>query len=207
LNAQIGFRYFFIPWAFPYKSKKLNILQIGPLQGLVLSLGKYYINLCLTKRERKRHIEAIERDTLPDDYYTVTETVASTGIKWYKLYINYYFNGDRRLCKLNYQPDYVSEYKDQPPTKKEIYRQIMLNDSYRWQRLYKTDQIEVSEHVYNEMLDCMPPKDWKGTYFELGEPYDIEDGEFLHRAFVKVKGRYYTGHPAAIKALRATKPQ
>ena len=45
---------------------------------------------------------------------------------------------------------------------------------------------EVSEEVYDHFLNVLPPLVWRGSYFQIGEPYSHEviDGKW--------RGRYLT---------------
>lgn len=199
-NAHLSFDRFFNPSLLPFRDK-FNIWQfwkLGHLKGLTFRLGKRYIKLPLTKSEYARQLRAIETDALPADFYTVEKRKDR-----YQLFFKYYFDDSRRRVKLKL-PQLIKTY-DQPPNRREIYQQIMLNDEYRWRKadLNEGEKIEISEGVYYFLQNCMPPRHWIGNYFEVGEAdHHNENGVAIHRACNYVNGKYYTGHPNTISRLR-----
>jgi hypothetical protein len=75
-------------------------------------------------------------------------------------------------------------------------RLAILNDWTRWNKSLKFgDCCEISEHVYNSMLEAVPPVNWVGSYFECGEPHHHRNGKAIRRAFWKVDNRFFTGYP------------
>lgn len=55
---------------------------------------------------------------------------------------------------------------------------------------------EISEEIYNEMFECMPPLRLKEAHgctagFRMSEPYSHRDGKPLYMAFGKRGGKYY----------------
>lgn len=59
---------------------------------------------------------------------------------------------------------------------------------------------EVDEEIYNDMYCCMPPINYCGSYFQVGEPYGHvidEDGKVrrTYSTFCKIFGRcFFLGH-------------
>lgn len=198
LHGQLSLSYFVIPRWFAYNSDKT---KIGSLQSISFRLGRPIIDICLTKRKFNRHIEALERDNLPADFYKLVRT-KQQGKRFYDLYFNYSIYGKRRVQQLK-EPEFITGYAKKP-SKAEIYRQIMLNDWSRWNtELNDTDKIEVSENIYDEMLSVLPPRNWQRSYFEVGEPHHHDgNGKPVHRALNQVNGKYYTGHPKVIYFMK-----
>jgi len=107
-----------------------------------------------------------------------------------------YYNG-KEIEQLE-EPKYLKAWYDNIPTEDEIAHEITINDWSRWNKsLQEGEPIEVSEYIYDHMFECLPPRNWDRTngYFEVGEPYDHEDGIPIHRAFWKREGKYFTAHP------------
>lgn len=99
--------------------------------------------------------------------------------------------------KLN-EPEYLKAWYDGDPTTEEIKHVVMLNDWSRWnQSLIKdSEPVEVSEAVYYDMLNCLPPRNWNGDYFEVGEPHHHDsNGKPIHRAFYKEGDKFFTSYP------------
>jgi hypothetical protein len=100
-------------------------------------------------------------------------------------------------------PDYLKawylEEGQEPPTQEEINREIELNDWSRWNRqpLTKDQKIEISEAIYWELLNCLPPRIHCSGYFEVGEPehHDPKTGRAVHRACWIEGNKFYTGYP------------
>lgn len=155
-----------------------------PVRGIVI-----YKTLCMNYNE----------NYLPIDFYSLIES-NQDGVKWFQLQLNYYY-GDNITLNKRFEPVCVAEYKEHAPDKGEINRQIILNDWNRWNTsLNKIDVIEISEAVYYNLLEALPPRNWKGNYFEVGEPYNHENGKPIHRACIKIDDKFYTGHPETITA-------
>lgn len=80
----------------------------------------------------------------------------------------------------------------------ECVRSADINDWSRWnqQDLNPGQKIEISEDIYDHLLNCLPPRNWKGGYFEVGEAdHHANNGRAIHRACWKENGKYYTGYP------------
>ena len=77
--------------------------------------------------------------------------------------------------------------------------EFKLSDYSRWNKtplVQDMKPIQVSSMVFDDMLNCLPPKNWVSGYFEVGEPdHHDSKGRPIHRAFFKVDGKYYTGYP------------
>jgi len=94
-------------------------------------------------------------------------------------------------------PIVVKEYETEP-TPEQAQKEAMLNDWSRWNLgLVKgSEPVEISEHIYWDMLGCMPPRRQQGSYFEVGEPHHhTNEGRPVHRAFWKENELFYTGYP------------
>lgn len=192
-----GLNWFLKPYVFGYGIKGKGWRK---LDKIMLRLGNRYIDIFLSQSYLKYVRDKCDRYYLPLDFYQVVESDAN-GVNWYELEINYCFDKGG-LHKFD-RGRKVKEWKASKPTKKQIYREIMLNDWRRWNTELKKDEIiEVSEYIYDEMLNCLPPRNWQGAYFEVGEPHSHENGLPIHRAFLKVKNKYYSGHPETIQALK-----
>lgn len=120
-------------------------------------------------------------------------------------------NGDGTvsLYRTHYLYNYVLQECSEPvlletfdhsPSWYEVNQCLQLNDWSRWNHdLYPSQKVEVSERVYYDMLNCLPPRNWLGTYFEVGEAHHhTPEGKPIHRAFWKEGERYYTGYPRQI---------
>lgn len=94
------------------------------------------------------------------------------------------------------KPQILKEW-EQKPNPMEVINEIELNDWNRWKHaLFKGQKVEVSEFIYDDMLNCLPPRNRKGNYFEVGEPHHHDtQGKPVHRAFWMEDGKYYTGYP------------
>src|SRR3990167_2385649 len=69
------------------------------------------------------------------------------------------------------EPEYIKLWENEP-TQEQIDEQILLNDWSRWNtELPKGQKVEISEAIYFTMLNCLPPRNWKDDYFEVGEPH------------------------------------
>lgn len=92
---------------------------------------------------------------------------------------------------------FTPDTNDTKVTDEEIQREIILNDWSRWNEdLKEGDPVEVSEYIYYEMLSVLPPKNWNGNYFEVGEPHHHDNkGKAIHRAFWQDGNKYFTGYP------------
>lgn len=204
-NAMVGFKNFVRPWSFPYTQQKFKLWQfwkLGHLKSFNIRLGKCLLTVSLTKADYKRRIDNLEKDALPSDFYSVV-TENKNGKTCYQLFFNYGYNDSHQACKLRV-PELINTY-EQVPNRNEIYREVMLNDGYRWRKaeLKEGEAIEISERVYYFLLNCMPPRRWVGNYFEVGE-CDHHDGKgvAIYRACNVVDGKYYTGHPKTIINLK-----
>jgi hypothetical protein len=74
----------------------------------------------------------------------------------------------------------------------------VLNDWTKWnaQPLKEGQRIEISEHIYYELMNCLPPHVHLCNYFEVGEPnHHDSQGKPVHRACWIEDGKYYTGYP------------
>jgi len=100
---------------------------------------------------------------------------------------NYYFDS----------PVLVKQFEAEP-TKEQLQNEAKLNDWTRWNEglIKGSEPVEVSEYIYFDMLGCMPPRNWQGSYFEVGEPYSHDNqGRPIHRAFWKEGELFFTGYP------------
>lgn len=186
----------------PDKIRPWEFWKFGGLRSITLRLGHAIVTICLTKKEAKRHIESIERYAMPGDFYTVTKVTQCNETR-YKLFFRYDFDRYHTPVKLN-EPLFIQTY-EQPPTRKEIYREIMLNDSYRWREsnLDEGEAMEISERAYRFLKNCMPPRNEVFHYFQVGEMnHHDSKGVAIYRACNYVDGKYYTGHPRTIYDLK-----
>jgi len=120
------------------------------------------------------------------DYFALTET--KEGVNILVKYGSQYGMYDN--------PELIKEYPHRP-TLSEIKHEININDWARWntELIKDSEPVEVGESVYYHMLECLPPRNWKGSYFEVGEPHHHENGKAIHRAFWEDNGKFYTGYP------------
>ena len=106
------------------------------------------------------------------------------------------------------EPQYLKAWyftpgtNDTEVTREEILKEIELNDWSRWNTGLKPGApVEISEAIYFYMLECLPPRNWIGSYFEVGEPHHHDDnGRPVHRAFWQDEEtkKYYTSYPKRI---------
>lgn len=201
-NGILGFKNFYKPWFFAYTREKFKpwlFWKLGGLKSFNIRLGKRLLTVSLTKADYNRRIDNLQKDALPNDFYEVQ----TNGENSYQLFFNYDFDDNHKAVKLKL-PVLIQEY-DTTPNRREIYRQIMLNDGYRWRKaeLKEGEKLEISERVYYFLLNCMPPRRWIGNYFEVGEcDHHDEKGVAIYRACNVVDGKYYTGHPKTIINLK-----
>lgn len=96
------------------------------------------------------------------------------------------------------EPTYIKLFEDATP--EQLQTEMTLNDWARWNtELIKDKTVEVSENVYYQMLECLPPRNWRGHYFEVGEPnHHNSKGQPVHRAFWMDNGKYFTGYPTTL---------
>lgn len=82
-------------------------------------------------------------------------------------------------------------------TQQMIDESIMLNDWSRWNtELFEGQKVQISDNIYYDLLNSLPPKKWDGDYFEVGEPHHHDNkGRAIHRACWTENGLYYTGYP------------
>ena len=54
---------------------------------------------------------------------------------------------------------------------------------------------EVSDEVFDEFLNCLPPHYWANGYMQVGEPYGVckMDGKHCH-TFTTFRGNTFLGH-------------
>lgn len=204
-NAQICFANFIKPSLYCYnaKFKIWQFWKLGGLKSFNIRLGKRLLTVSLTKADYNRRIDNLQKDALPNDFYEVQ----TNGENSYQLFFNYDFDDNHKAVKLKL-PVLIQEY-DTTPNRREIYRQIMLNDGYRWRKaeLKEGEKLEISERVYYFLLNCMPPRRWIGNYFEVGEcDHHDEKGVAVHRACHCIDGKFYTGHTGTISKLRPQQP-
>lgn len=50
---------------------------------------------------------------------------------------------------------------------------------------------EISEGVYEDFLNVLPPICWRGGYFQCSEPYDHIAGKARFMTFTKINGSYW----------------
>lgn len=112
-----------------------------------------------------------------------------------------HFKMNNEFYKLD-EPTYLKSWYFTPDTKDtrvtlaEIEHEMILNDWSRWNtELKRGEPLEVSEIIYYHMLSALPPKNWNGNYYEVGEPHHHENGKPIHRAFWQVGNKYFTGYP------------
>lgn len=121
------------------------------------------------------------------------------GQKVVSLYSTHWeFNGQIEEKK---EPDhikdfYYSEGIDQYPAA-QIEQEIILNNWERFNKdLTEGQKVEISEHIYYHFLNCLPPRNWNGKYFEVGEPHHHDNkGRAIHRACWIEDGKFFTGYP------------
>lgn len=121
--------------------------------------------------------------------------VPEDGPLCYALIQTHYRNEIGQLQEL-YEPEIVMEYGTKEPSKEVMLHEISLNDDSRWKKeLPKDQRVQIGEKVYNMLFEVMPPVNWVGSYFEVGEPDHHENGKVIRRACWKEGRNYYTGHP------------
>lgn len=78
-----------------------------------------------------------------------------------------------------------------------INEQVALEDWSRWNtELPEGQKVEISESIYYHLLNCLPPRNWHKTYFEVGEAHHhTNEGRAIHRACWIENDKYYTGYP------------
>jgi hypothetical protein len=142
---------------------------------------------------------------------TLEGNTGNKGQKCLSLYKTHYLYNDKpqeldepEILKVFYFDEVLNGPNGNRPTDEEINHVIELNDWSRWNKELIKDKepVEVSENIYYDMLNCLPPKNWKGTYFEVGEAHHHDNnGKAIHRAFwsedsnTRPYTRYFTGYP------------
>lgn len=98
------------------------------------------------------------------------------------------------------EPTFLKSWDINGLTQDMINEEAMLNDWSRFnQELPEGQKVQISEAVYYDLLSCMPPRNWNGDYFEVGEPHHHNnEGKAIHRACWIENGLYYTGYPKNI---------
>ena len=126
---------------------------------------------------------------ITNQYITVTEGQTTILYKTH----GKYQNGE--LFELA-EPENVKEFETEP-TEAELLHEIELNKWERWNKeLTEEQNVEISENVYYHLLNCLPPRNWKGNYFEVGEAHHHDNrGKAIYRACWKVENKFYTGYP------------
>jgi hypothetical protein len=126
---------------------------------------------------------------ITDQYITKIENDLTVLYRTHGKYPN------EQLFELS-EPTNVKEFEHEP-TQTELLHEIELNDWTRWNKDLTIGQcIEISEDTYNQLLNCLPPRNWKGNYFEVSEAHHHDNkGKAIYRACWKDNGLYYTGYP------------
>lgn len=129
------------------------------------------------------------------DLYELHEVeYPSAGIQWNLVKANWK-NGE--FIERKIEPEIIKEYETKP-TQSQLDEEITLNDWSRWnvQPLTEGQRIEISEAIYWHLLECLPPRKYNGSYFEVGEPdHHDKNGKPIHRACWIENGKFYTGYP------------
>lgn len=97
-----------------------------------------------------------------------------------------------------HDPYTVKSFGNSFPSDVEINQEIELNDWTRWNKhpLLKGQKVEISENIYYDLLNCVPPRRSRSNYFEVGEAeHHDEKGKAVHRACWIESGKYFTGYP------------
>lgn len=127
--------------------------------------------------------------------------VNNNGVEsWGLVKANWRPNVNIDFWERRYEPETVKEYPTRP-TQAQINIEIQLNDWSRWnvEPLNPGQKIEISEAIYWNLLECLPPKIYHGSYFEVGEPNHHDNkGMAVHRACWKEGGKYFTGYPKSL---------
>jgi len=100
---------------------------------------------------------------------------------------------------LNDAAKVITSFKEEP-TQEQIDEQLKLDNWEHVQAIGKGEVREVSERIYDHFLNCMPPRNWVGSYFEMGEAqdYDVNTGKTIYMAFWKKEGKHFgalSNHP------------
>lgn len=148
----------------------------------------------------------IEKGFLPDLYknnpwtvkrvnelYALVSYKKTQGCPGYELYLTHYYNGAKleRRDEIELIKQWHEAVTDEMVTK-----ELELNDWSRWNKeLPKGQKVEISEYIYHYLLEVLPPNNWEGDYFEVGEPHHHEKGKAIHRACWMEGDKYYTGYP------------
>lgn len=92
---------------------------------------------------------------------------------------------------------FTPDVKDTEVTEADILKEIELNTWERWNKeLPQGQKVEVSEAIYWDMLEALPPRKRNGNYFEVGEPHHhLNNGTPIHRACWIENNQYFTGYP------------
>ena len=133
-----------------------------------------------------------------NEQYAIHAGLKNNGQKVISLYKTHikigddYYEKDKRYIK-----SWYFDTNDKEVIKEEINHEIVIDDWSRWnEHLNIGDKFEISECTYYDLLNCLPPHRWDGSYFEGGEPHHhLNNGKAIHRACWIEEGKFYTGYP------------
>ena len=129
------------------------------------------------------------------DLHSLNFGVNNNGQTIATLYKTHYlYNGIK--CEFS-EPNLLKFWDINGLTQDMINEEAILNDWSRFNTELKDGQkVQISENIYYDLLGCLPPKNWNGNYFEVGEAHHhTNKGKAIHRACWIENGLYYTGYP------------
>lgn len=116
----------------------------------------------------------------------------------FELFKTHYISGDGEVNEIH-QPNSLKTWAERP-NGYELSREKELNDWSRWNKaLYPGQKVEISEYIYFDLLECLPPRKMIGNYFEVGEAdHHDSEGRPIFRACWKEHDKFFTGYPKNI---------
>lgn len=125
-----------------------------------------------------------------NEFYSIEKGITKNNIPVTSLYkIAGKYNGQHFLLS---EPEFIRAFYGEN-VENEIKEEIELNN---WKReLFEGQKVQISENIYYHLLNCLPPRNWQKSYFEVGEPHHHKNGKAIHRACWIENGKYFTGYP------------